>query len=453
MRIAVLLLAGVLAGCAPLARDTAPPVPAGDGGLPPMKTFAPARPAMTPVSNLRLAQDFLDLSFQMESGRNLRVMTRFEGPITLRVTGRPAPTLSTDLNALLQRLRQEAGIAITRVPADQPASITIESLPRAQLQRLVPRAACFVAPRVDSWDAYRRARRSDLVDWAALSDRTQVAIFLPGDVSPQEVRDCLHEELAQALGPLNDLYRLPESVFNDDNFHNVLTGYDMLILRTYYAPELHNGMTREQAAARVPGILARLNPRGQGLGGDARVQPTPRTWIDAIEQALGPRMSNSRRRAAAARALGLARGLGWRDNRLGFSLFAQGRLNQADDTDLALASFVAAQQVFLSDPATRLHAAHVAMHLAAYALTTGEFTTAIAMINDNLAPVMEGQNAALLATMLMIKAEALEATDRPAEARAVRLDSLGWARYGFGSETEIRSRLREVAALNPKGST
>jgi len=34
--------------------------------------------------------------------------------------------------------------------------------------------------------------------------------------SPQEVRDCLHEELAQALGPLNDLYRLPDSVFNDD---------------------------------------------------------------------------------------------------------------------------------------------------------------------------------------------------------------------------------------------
>lgn len=452
MRIAAMLLAGLLAGCAPLPRDTAPADGAPADELPPMKTFAPERPGMTPVSNLRLAQDFLDLSFQMESGRNLRVMTRFEGPITLRVTGTPAPTLSGDLAALLRRLRQEAGIDITRVPADQPANITIETLPRAQLQRLVPRAACFVAPRVDSWDAYRRVRRSSVVDWAALTERTQVAVFLPGDVSPQEVRDCLHEELAQALGPLNDLYRLPESVFNDDNFHNVLTGYDMLILRTYYAPELRNGLTREQAAARVPGILARLNPRGRGLGGETRIQPTPRVWIDAIEQALGPRISNSRRRAEAARALEIARGLGWRDNRLGFSLFAQGRLNQADDTDLALASFLAAQQVFRADPATRLHAAQVAMHLAAYALTTGEFTTAITLINDNLAPVMQAQNAALLATMLMIKAEALEGTDRPAEARAVRLDSLGWARYGFGSETEIRRRLREVAALNPKGS-
>ena len=50
-----------------------------------------------------------------------------------------------------------------------------------------------------------------------------MAVFLPGDVSPQEIRDCLHEELAQALGPVNDLYRLTDSVFNDDNFNTVLT--------------------------------------------------------------------------------------------------------------------------------------------------------------------------------------------------------------------------------------
>ena len=63
------------------------------------------------------------------------------------------------------------------------------------------------------------------------------------------MRDCLHEELAQALGPLNDLYHLPDSVFNDDNIHTVLTGFDMLILRAAYAPELRTGMTREQVEA------------------------------------------------------------------------------------------------------------------------------------------------------------------------------------------------------------
>ena len=45
---------------------------------------------------------------------------------------------------------------------------------------------------------------------------------------------------------------------------------------------------------------------------------------------------------------------------------------------------------------------------------------------------------ALLATLLMIKAEALDAQGRSEEARITRLDSLGWARYGFGSDQEVR---------------
>ena len=57
--------------------------------------------------------------------------------------------------------------------------------------------------------------------------RKRVAIFIPVDISFQDVRDCLHEELAQALGPLNDLYRVSDSVYNDDNFHIILTSYDM----------------------------------------------------------------------------------------------------------------------------------------------------------------------------------------------------------------------------------
>ena len=58
-----------------------------DSTLPPMKQFTQARPAQPHVSNAALAEDFLDLSFRMESGRALPVLTRFEGPITLRVLG------------------------------------------------------------------------------------------------------------------------------------------------------------------------------------------------------------------------------------------------------------------------------------------------------------------------------------------------------------------------------
>jgi hypothetical protein len=49
----------------------------------------------------------------------------------------------------------------------------------------------------------------------------------------------------------------------------------------------------------------------------------------------------------------------------------------------------------------------------------------------------------------MIRAEALDDVGRTAEARAVRLDSMGWGRYGFGSNAAVGARLSEVAALSP----
>ncbi|PHQ97208.1 MAG: ATP-dependent transcriptional regulator [Marinosulfonomonas sp.] len=417
--------------------------------LPPMKRFTTTNVSPPSRSNTEIARDFLDLSFKMESGRTLPIMTRFEGPITVRVTGSPPASLEPDLKQLLTRLRREANIPISRVGPAQSANITIEVIPRAQLQRLVPQAACFVVPRTASWAQYRKQRRSGALSWATLKERDQIAIFLPGDVSPQEVRDCLHEELAQALGPLNDLYRLPDSVFNDDNFQTVLTGFDMLILRIYYAPEMHNGMTRSQAAVTLPRVLARLNPHGQRIASRPQTSPTSRAWIDAIEAALGPKGNPAARRKAATTAVTIAQNSGWNDTRLAFSLYALGRLSLSTKTESSLHAFLNSGAIYMGRKETQIQAAHVAMQLAAFTLSAGEGDATLKLVNTNLPAVAASKNAALLATLLMIKAEALEMVGRASEAHEVRIDSLGWARYGFGSDKAVRGRLAEISALAP----
>ena len=80
------------------------------------------------------------------------------------------------------------------------------------------------------------------------------------------MRDCLHEELAQAMGPLNDLYELSDSVFNDDNFHTVLTGFDMLVLRLHYAPELANGDDPGRSGGALAGAAGTAQPGGRASG-------------------------------------------------------------------------------------------------------------------------------------------------------------------------------------------
>jgi hypothetical protein len=438
-----------LTACTPVPQDaTVSRAAQMQDSLPPMRVFAEQGPQAVNRPNSEIARDFMDLAFRMESGRPIPTLTRFEQPISVRVAGEVAPSLIPDLRRLVNRLRNEAKIDIFLTGAPE-ASITVQTVPMAELHRLVPRAACFVVPRVSSWEEFKEFRRTPQVDWTAIDRRDRAAVFIPADAAPQEIRDCLHEEMSQVLGPLNDLYRLPDSVFNDDNINAVLTGFDMLILRAYYDPALRNGMQRGEVAGRLPAILARLNPAGE-YGAPRPLNDTPRDWINDIETAMSTTANPSVRLAAAEHAVNLSRANGWTGSRAGFSLYVYGRLQTGRDANLAYGAFVAADRAYRQSPETRLHSAHVAVQLAAYSLGQGDAYRTLQIATEAMPIAMQGENAALLATLGMFKAEALTLLGRDAEAQAARLDSLGWARYGFGSESNVRAREREIHALAPK---
>lgn len=445
---AVFVLILAMAGCDRVPLEQ-PPTRAHitDSALPPLKRFTSSHPVPPQRSNHDMARDFLDLHFKLEGGSTLPEFTRFEGPITLRVTGQPARTLNADLSRLLARLQNEAGLQIRRVNSGD-AHITIESVSRDKIHQALPKAACFVVPNVSSLIEYRRNRRLTSTNWSQLRQRDKLAIFIPNDVSPQEVRDCLHEELAQAVGPLNDLYRLPDSVFNDDNVHTVLTGFDMLILRATYAPELATGMSRDDVAARLPAILSRLNPSGDALPA-APLQDSPRDWIKAVETALGPGADGDARKRAANQAAATAQRLGWQDHRRAFNHYTLGRLIQDADPGLAQRHFQTGMQYLGQSPITQLHRAVIAAQMAAYELTLGNGPAALTLVQPSILTATQFENATLLSRLMLLQAEALALTGDFDAARAVRLDSLGWARYGFGSDWAVRTKMREIAALRP----
>ncbi len=415
--------------------------------LPAMKVFGAHHPLPAPKSNNDLSLDFIELAFRMESGKDLTVLTRFEGPVTVRVIGAPSPTMGADLTRLINRLRTEARIDISPTAAPD-ANITIEAVSRAKIRQILPQAACFVAPNVSSIAEYKKTRRSSQTNWSLMKTRNRIAIFLPNDVSPQEVRDCLHEELAQALGPLNDLYRLPDSVFNDDNVHTVLTAFDMMILRAYYDPALRSGMTRGQVANLLPGIFARINPGGTSTQARFATR-TPREWNAAVQGALGPGRTDGERQDAAYSAIKIAQTLGWQDHRRAFAHYAMGRALQAGDPEAAHKQYLMADMFYARNPGTDLHRAYVATQLGAYAISKGDGAEALRLIGPHVETARAHENAALLSTLLLLRAEALDLENRPGEAQAVRLDSLGWARYGFGSDWAVRGKMREIASINP----
>jgi hypothetical protein len=68
-------------------------------------------------------------------------------------------------------------------------------------------------------------------------------------------RDCIYEELLQALGPINDDDDLLWTMFNDDVQMGFFGIYDQYLLNILYDPRIRAGMTKEQVKALLPQIL------------------------------------------------------------------------------------------------------------------------------------------------------------------------------------------------------
>jgi len=172
-------------------------------------------------------------------------------------------------------------------------------------------------------------------------------------------------------------------------------------------------------------------------------------WINAIQKALGPGAAPQARRAAANEALKIAMGMGWTDHRRAFSHYAMGRLNMTVDLQKSRQHFSEAARLYSGSRTTSLHAAYAASQLASFHIAEGNGTAALQLIGPYLDVAARFENAALLSTLMLQRAEALDLAGRSSEARSVRLDSLGWARYGFGPDWAVRAKLREISSLSP----
>lgn len=169
-----------------------------------------------------------------------------------------------------------------------------------------------------------------------------------------------------------------------------------------------------------------------------------------METALTNRAPATQRRQAAARAIAIGQTLGWTGPREGFASYAYGRLQLGNDPTLALGAFNSASRAFGRNPLTDIHAAHVAVQLAAFTLISGDADATLAITQAAIPVARRHENAAIMSLLMMFQAEALDLQGQADAAMALRLDSLGWARYGFGSREEVIDRLNEIAALPPR---
>jgi len=391
-------------------------------------------------SNTVIAEEFISYMFETEGGVRIPRLLKYEGPVRVSLDGALGGYRS-DLQGVLSGLRQksELDIALT----DGAAHIRILQVPAAPLKQIYPTAACVVVPGVSS---FAEVQRRQFPRWSRQTALNGAVVLIPDSAPPYIVRACLNEEIAQALGPVNDLYRVSDTVLNDDNVYNSLTNYDHLILRLLYSPELQNGMGQAAVRARLPALLARENPAG-GRGGSA-LSPDDR-WQTLIETAMNGANPRPARLTAAEKAVARARRLG--GHRLAHSLIIYGRLTLRDQPTLAAPAFEEAYQLNTSQLGQRnLRTALAAMHVAAVAIKAGEFEAVITLTTPALATAKRFKDPILQAGIQGLRALAFARLGQNSAAQAARVDSLAQARYAFGANAaQIASAQAQIEGLLP----
>ena len=379
--------------------------------------------------------------FETEGGVRIPRLLKYEAPLRVSLDDGLA-AYRGDLQGVLAGMRQNSGIDIAM--ADGAANIRILRVPAAAMKSIYPTAACAVVPGVSS---FAEVRRRQFPRWSRQTALTKAVVLIPDTAAPYIVRACFNEEIAQALGPVNDLYSVPETVFNDDNVFNSLTAYDHLILRLLYSPELQNGMGPAAVRARLPALLARVNPAGaRNSGVMPRVDNRWQTQLETAMIAANPRPT---RLIAAEKAVARARQLG--GHRLAHSLLIYGRLTLASQPALAAQAFQEAYQLNLSQLGPNdLRTALAAMHVAAVAIKAGEFDAVITLTTAALATAKRYNDPVLRAGIQGLRALAFTQLGQNSAAQAARVDSLAQARYAFGNNAaQIAASQAQIDGLLP----
>jgi hypothetical protein len=424
----------VLAACAPAAapEPQQPPALAPQPAFPSLGAALPA--GHTAHDNESLARLFVTLTHETEWGAPRPHLVRFEAPVTVGLEGPGAAAYAPFLDGFLAELRAGAGVPIRR--GDGAPNLHVHFVPGDRFDAALRTAACVTAQGDTGWDAFaadplgRGAR--------ALAEATrieQMTIFIPDNAPPYLVRNCLLEEIPQALGLANDLYGLGASSFNDDATHLWPTKLDYLMLRVLYSAELATGLDRRATAARARAVLDRVNP------GRIGAPPLPRLnrralgdWPALITAVFSRGASEGQVRERAEQALRVVEAYAPGSAQHCHTLVTAGRVLSRSEPGRALALFGRAKAVCnAAHGGSDIRGARIDLERACALSRLGRFAEAAALAEATW-PVLaaHGQDERL-AALYSIQADALAAAgpDSPRAEAAARL-AAEWSAYAIG---------------------
>ena len=260
-------------------------------------------PADSRVDAVTLARNFRRIAYDVEAdpfgtgvepGRKTRepTLTRWEQDIRLQIFGETPdrPTTRRDIYAFMRKLSGLTGVKFTlsdvvqiRRKKQEQANLLVLLGGGRDFDRMI--GELDVSIRTSSGKSAESLKivRTFLNKWhlslspcaaevySELDDQNRNTgrvilglIAIRTDFEDPNTQSCIEEELAQAMGLMNDHPDVRPSMFNDDEEFALMTDHDALLLRILYDSRLRAGMSPEESMPIVRQIAAELMADEEG---------------------------------------------------------------------------------------------------------------------------------------------------------------------------------------------
>lgn len=396
-------------------------------------------------SNSDIADDFVELVFRNEQGGTRQHLSRWDEPIRVSLANPSLGAYAPFLDSFLARLNDSAGVDIQRASYGE-ANLHIRMVEPEEMRRSLASAFCVVVPANAEWREFATSSDAARFRWSNKTALKEATVFIPADAVPFEVRLCLMEEITQALGPGNDMFRLADSIFNDDNAHSAPTSFDMLVLRTLYDERMQAGMSEAEARQTALAVLSDVNPVGATIASAEVDTDADSAWRRLMVLSFDRRFTLQERESFARQALVRAKSFPEGDHRLPFSRYRLALAvtdDRPQEAETMLRLAIDEYERMLGDDDIRVASAR--LYYAKQLNRRDDHAQALDELNAALPVLAAHESENRIAEALKEKHDALYGLGRDDEAIDAAILSLDWSLYAlgpdFGDLAEIRAQL------------
>ncbi len=229
-----------------------------------------ARDLATNFLKIAFYDEFSDQGGKLVEGGAQQALHRWQGPVRVSITFSPGiqaerqARITAETSVYLARLSRLTGLPISLASAAPNFSVMI--LSPADRRAAAPgirafapgtsepalRSVLFMKPDIYCTAFSYSTGKSPVYDKSLAVIRSELPDLM--------TKACLHEEIAQGLGLVNDSPKARPSIFNDNEEFALLTPQDEMMLRILYDRRLHPGMSMAEARPIVETIAAELLP-------------------------------------------------------------------------------------------------------------------------------------------------------------------------------------------------